>query len=163
MIRPVVSDVDLAMMKRCINLSKGAGSDGEFPFVSLICNKNGVITEVTNRVNRDQDVTRHAELIAVSEAQRLLGRHDLSDCTIYSNIEPCAMCSFPIRETRIAKVVYAIQSPLMGGFSKFGVLQDSKMSEMMPEFFGEPPEVIGGYWYTKPKRSGVTATRFFGA
>ena len=137
-------NVDLVMMRRCIDLSRSAASDGEFPFVSLICNEQGIVTEVINRVNRDFDVTRHAELMAVSEAQRVLGRQDLSDCTIYSNVEPCAMCSFPIRETRIAKVVFAIQSPLMGGFSKFGVLQDSKMSETMPEFFGEPPEVIGG-------------------
>ena len=136
--------VDLVMMRRCIDLSRSAASDGEFPFVSLICNEQGIVTEVINRVNRDLDVTRHAELMAVSEAQKVLGRHDLSDCAIYSNVEPCAMCSFPIRETRIAKVVFAIQSPLMGGFSKFGVLQDSKMSETMPEFFGEPPEVIGG-------------------
>jgi tRNA(adenine34) deaminase len=80
---------------------------------------------------------------AVDKAQRVLGRNDLTDCTIYSTVEPCAMCSFPIRETRISKVVFAIRSPLMGGFSKFGILQDAQMSDVMPEFFGDPPEIAG--------------------
>src|SRR5262249_9644654 len=75
---------------------------------------------------------------------RVLGRNDLSDCTLYSLVEPCAMCSFPIRETRISKVMFAIRSPLMGGFSKFGILQDAEMSNAMPEFFGDPPEIVGG-------------------
>jgi tRNA(adenine34) deaminase len=142
--RPVVSETDLKMMERCIELSKTVRRYGEFPFASLVCNGEVVVSEAINHVDRDADVTRHAELMAMSEAQRVLGRNDLSDCAIYSNVEPCAMCSFPIRETRISKVVFAIRSPLMGGFSKFDILQDTEMSEVMPEFFDDPPEIIGG-------------------
>ena len=142
--RPIVSEIDLKMMERCVELSKTAGAHGEFPFASLVCNGEVVISEAINGAERDVDVTRHAELMAVSQAQRVVGRTDLSDCTLYSLVEPCAMCSFPIRETRISKVVFAIRSPLMGGFSKFGILQDAEMSTAMPEFFGDPPEVVGG-------------------
>jgi tRNA(adenine34) deaminase len=142
--QPIVSDIDLKMMERCVELAKTAGKCGEFPFATLIRNGHDIVSEAINRVDRDADVTRHAELVAVSEAQRVLGRNDLSDCTIYSTVEPCAMCSFPIRETRISKVVFALRSPLMGGFSKFGILQDAKMSDAMPEFFGDPPEIVGG-------------------
>ncbi|HLK84297.1 MAG TPA: nucleoside deaminase [Xanthobacteraceae bacterium] len=142
--RPIVSDIDLKMMERCVELARTAGRHGEFPFASLVCNGEGIVSEALNRVDRDADVTRHAELVAVSEAQRVLGRNDLSDCTIYSTVEPCAMCSFPIRETRISRVVFALRSPLMGGFSKFGILQDARMSDVMPEFFGDPPEIVGG-------------------
>jgi tRNA(adenine34) deaminase len=142
--RPIVSEIDLKMMERCVELSRTAGAHGEFPFASLVCNGEVVVSEAINSAERDADVTRHAELMAVSQAQRTLGRNDLSDCTLYSLIEPCAMCSFPIRETRISKVMFAIKSPLMGGFSKFGILQDSEMSNAMPEFFGDPPEIIGG-------------------
>ncbi|MBO0757281.1 MAG: nucleoside deaminase, partial [Bradyrhizobiaceae bacterium] len=142
--RPIVSDIDLKMMERCIDLSRTASTHGELPFASLIGKGEAVVSEAVNRVYRETDVTRHAELVAVSEAQKSLGRTDLSDCTLYSTVEPCAMCSFPIRETRIAKVVFAIRSPLMGGFSKFGILQDTDLSNIVPEIFGDVPEVVGG-------------------
>ena len=57
------------------------------------------------------------------------------------------MCSFPIRETRIGRVVYAISSPMMGGFSKWNVLSDSELSNVMPEAFGDIPEVSTGLLY----------------
>jgi tRNA(adenine34) deaminase len=142
--RLIVSEIDLKMMARCIELSKTAGGNREFPFASLVCKGEVVVSETINRVNRNIDVTRHAELIAVSQAQRALGRNDLSDCTLYSTVEPCAMCSFPIRETGICKVVFAIRSPVMGGFSKFGILQDAELSNIVPEIFGDPPEIVGG-------------------
>ena len=142
--RPIASEIDLKMMERCVELSKTASAYGEFAFASLGCKGEVVVSEAINHVDRDADVTRHAELMAVSEAQRTLGRSDLSECAIYSTVEPCAMCSFPIRETRISKVVFAIRSPLMGGFSKFGILHDAEISSVIPEIFGDPPEIIGG-------------------
>ena len=141
---PTVGETDLKMMERCIELSGVAAKLGEMPFAAVICKNGAIIAEATNRVARDADLTRHAELLAVSAAQKALGCNSLEDCTIYSNVEPCAMCSFPIRESRIKKVVFAIRSPLMGGFSKFKVLRDSEMSRVMPEFFGDVPEVSGG-------------------
>src|SRR5947207_12399993 len=93
-----IKAIDFRMMRRCIELSRIATTQGEFPFAALICSKDGsVLVEVTNRVARDRGVTRHAELLAVSEAQQILGQASLGDCMIYSNIEPCVMCSFPIR------------------------------------------------------------------
>jgi tRNA(adenine34) deaminase len=68
----------------------------------------------------------------------------LRNCTIYSNVEPCPMCSFPIREARISRVVFAIKSPIMGGFSRWNVLRDGELSNVMPEAFAEPPEVVSG-------------------
>jgi tRNA(adenine34) deaminase len=132
------------MCRRCIELSAQAVRDGELPFACVVCRGEEVVCETTNRVVRDADVTRHAEILAVSEAQRILGRRDLSDCTLYSNVEPCAMCSFPIRETRIGRVVFSISSPIMGGFSKWGVLSDAQLSNAMPEAFGDAPEIHAG-------------------
>ena len=137
--------VDAAMMARCIELSKTAAKDGEFPFACVIVKDGEVVVETTNRVVRDSDVTRHAEIVAVSMAQKALGTKDLSGCTLYTNVEPCAMCSFPIRETRISRVVYAIGSRLMGGNSKWDVLGDAELSRVMPEAFGDAPEVVRGF------------------
>jgi tRNA(adenine34) deaminase len=140
----VLSTFDLEMMRRCIELSAEVGRAGEFPFASVIARDGHVIAEAGNRVRRDCDVTRHAELLAVSAAQKVLGKGKLKGCTLYSNVEPCAMCSFPIRESRIGRVLSAIPSRLMGGFSKFAVLTDNDLSRVMPEAFGRPPEVILG-------------------
>jgi tRNA(adenine34) deaminase len=136
---------DAAMMRRCIELSRLATQDGEFPFACVIARDGTIVAEATNRVARDGDVTRHAEMVAVSLAQKALGTRDLSGCTLYTNVEPCAMCSFPIRETRISRVVYAIGSPLMGGDSRWDLLGDAEMSNVMPEAFGEAPEVVRGF------------------
>jgi tRNA(adenine34) deaminase len=89
-------------------------------------------------------VTRHAELLAVSEAQRKLKSKRLRGCTLYSVVEPCAMCAFPIRETGISRVVFALQSPVMGGFTRWNVLTDPQLSRTMPVFFSPPPVVLGG-------------------
>ncbi len=135
------------MMRRCVELSAEAVRQRELPFACVICRDGEIVAEAINRVAHDRDVTRHAEILAISEAQRVLGRSDLSDCTIYSNVEPCPMCSFPIRETRIGRVVYAISSPMMGGFSKWNVLGDNEISNVMPQVFGEAPEVAAGLQY----------------
>jgi tRNA(adenine34) deaminase len=141
------SAIDLRMMRRCVELSATAVTRRELPFSCVICRDGEIVAEAVNRVVQDADVTKHAEILAISEAQRILGRSDLSDCTIYSNVEPCPMCSFPIRETRIGRVVYAISSPMMGGLSKWNVLGDNEISNVMPEVFGDTPEVAAGLHY----------------
>jgi tRNA(adenine34) deaminase len=135
---------DLTMMARCIELSRLATIQRELPFACVICKDGDIVVEATNRVKRDADVTRHAEMVAISEAQRKLGKKNLSCCTLYSNVEPCAMCSYCIRETRMRRVVYAIRSPIMGGFSKWKLLQDNELSAVIPEIFGKTPLVAGG-------------------
>jgi tRNA(adenine34) deaminase len=70
------------------------------------------------------------------------GTKNLSECTIYINVEPCAMCSFCIRETGICRVVYAIPSPIMGGYSKWNILGDLEISNTLPEIFRGPPEIV---------------------
>ncbi len=144
--------IDTAMMERCIRLSAMAAKRGEFPFASVICKGGEVVVETTNQVAQKGDVTRHAELVAVSQAQKILGRKDLSDCSLYSNVEPCVMCSFPIRETRIARVIFAISSPMMGGFSKWNVLRDIELSRAMPEAFGPTPEIVAGLLLRQAER-----------
>ena len=136
---PSVTKKDLEMMARCIELSRHAISQGEFPFACVICKDGDILVETTNRVKRDTDVTKHAEMVAMSEAQKKIGKVSLSSCTLYTNVDPCAMCSYCIRETRINRVIYAIPSPIMGGFSQWKILQGKKLSTGIPEIFGRPP------------------------
>jgi tRNA(adenine34) deaminase len=136
--------LDLGMMSRCIELSKQAAASGELPFAAMICDGEEVLAEVTNRVFRRSDVTQHAEFLAVSEAQRAYGRRRLANCTIYSNVEPCVMCSMSIREAGIARVVFAIRSAHMGGYSKWNVLEDCGLSSATRGYYRRPPIVITG-------------------
>jgi tRNA(adenine34) deaminase len=137
----VANELDLRMMARCIALSRESVAAGELPFGCVICRGAEIVAESINRVKRDRDVMRHAEMVAMSQAQRVLGTKRLSRCTLYSSVEPCAMCSYCIRETRMHKVVYAIRSPIMGGHSKWKLLQDKEISDVIPEIFGAVPEI----------------------
>jgi tRNA(adenine34) deaminase len=141
---PIQSDADIAMMRRCIHLAATGTQLGELPFAALICKGGDIIVESTNRVVQSADVVHHAELAAISEAQKILGRSDLSGCALYSTVEPCAMCSFAVRETGIGRVAFSISSPVMGGLSKWNILRDTELSHALPEVFGPVPEVIVG-------------------
>jgi tRNA(adenine34) deaminase len=133
------------MMRRCIALSVRSGEEGEYPYGVVICRNDEVVTESVNRVAHERDVTRHAEVVAISQAQKVLGTVSLDDCTIYVSAEPCAICSLLIREARIRRVVYALRSPHMGGVSKWPVLTDEDISEAVPEVFAPPPEIVAGF------------------
>ncbi len=135
--------IDRAMMTRCIELSAIAIKEGEYPFGSLIALDGRIIAEATNRCVRDNDVCRHAETIALAQAQRTVGRSQLPRATLYSTVEPCAMCSYCIREAWVGRVVYALSSPVMGGASKWNILRDRDISSRVP-VFGPAPEVVSG-------------------
>jgi len=136
--------LDAAMMRRCLHLSEQSVAAGERPFGAVVAAGPFIVAAAGNRVEAERDVTRHAEVVALAEAQRLLGKNDLSGHTLYSIVEPCAMCSFAIRECGIQRVVYALGSPVMGGASRWDVLSDPGLSRSMPQVFGEPPEILGG-------------------
>src|SRR3954468_23799762 len=133
------------MMRRAIALAVRSGNEGEYPYGVVICRRGDVIAESINRVAHERDVTRHAEVVAISEAQKKLDSVSLDDCTIYVSAEPCAYCCYAIRESRIGRVVYGLTSPHMGGVSKWPVLTDRDISDAMPEVFAAPPEVVAGF------------------
>jgi tRNA(adenine34) deaminase len=139
------ADTDRLMMTRCIALSKTSGEAGEYPYGAVICRNGTIVAESINMVSHDGDVTRHAEVVAISKAQKTLRTVSLDDCEIYVNAEPCAMCSLAIRETRMHRVVYGLSSPHMGGVSKWKILSDNDISNVIPEVFAPPPEIVSGY------------------
>ena len=133
---------DARIMRRCLALAIESAAQGEYPYAAIIAREGQVLVESTNRVARDRDVTRHAEVVAISEAQRATGRTSLDDCVMYVNAEPCAFCCYAIRESRIAKLVYGMRSPVMGGVSRWNILEDRMLSDTMPEVFAPPPDVV---------------------
>jgi len=137
-------DSDPQMMQRCIALADSSANDGEYPFAAVIASNGAFLCESANRVRRDHDVNSHAEIVAIAKAQAIRGAN-LSDCTIYATVEPCAQCSYAIREARIGKVVYGLRSPLMGGHSRWNILSDTNLSAVLPEVFLPAPEIVSGF------------------
>ncbi len=133
---------DEQTMRRCFVLAARSARDGGYPFAAIVTKKGRTIVEATNRVSQDRDVMRHAEAVALTEAQRTLACTSLDDCTLYANVEPCALCSYAIREARIGRVVYGLSSPVMGGHSRWDILGDEVLSSKMPEVFAPPPEIV---------------------
>src|SRR5258708_39429575 len=83
---------DKAMMGRCVELSRIAVGKGEYPFGTVIALDGQILAEAINHTVRDGDVTRHAEGIALSQAQKAIGRERLRPYTPHTNIQPGAMC-----------------------------------------------------------------------
>ncbi|WP_245318525.1 hypothetical protein [Bradyrhizobium sp. DOA1] len=54
------------------------------------------------------------------------------------------MSAYAIRESRIGRVIFGLQSPLMGGHSRWDILKDTALSSVMPEVFAPPPYVLAG-------------------
>ena len=136
------SDIDL--MRRCIALARSSLAAGEYPFAAVIACNGVFVCESINRARQDQDVNRHAEVVAISLAQQIRGIN-LADCTLYSTVEPCAQCSYAVREAQIGRVIYGLKSPLMGGHSRWDILSDAKLSTVLPEVFLPAPEVVSGF------------------
>ncbi len=137
--------IDTQMMRRCIALARSASTRGELPHAAVISRGGQFICESPNMARAERDATRHAETVAISQAQRALGTVNLDGCTLYSLVEPCAMCAYAIRETRIGRVIYGLRSPAMGGHSRWSILQDHGLSAAMPEVFAGAPTVIAGF------------------
>jgi tRNA(adenine34) deaminase len=145
--------LDREMMARCIAVAVRSGEEGEYPYGVVICRAGKVVAESTNRVAHEHDVTRHAEVVAISQAQKALGTVSLDDCEIFVSAEPCVYCSYAIRESRMGRVVYALRSPHMGGASKWNVLTDEDLSRTMPEVFDPPPAIIAGMMAREAERA----------
>lgn len=141
---------DLKYAKLCIELANQAyETDNDLPFACIIVRDDAIIVRAKNRV-RSGDATKHAEVLALQDAQKILGSSDLSGCTLYSNVEPCPMCSFMIRELKVSKVCFSLSSPVMGGYTKWPILQDVSLADITP--FGHPPKIIKGILSDEAKK-----------
>ena len=105
-----VSEQDLGFLRRAIELAAEARRDGRHPFGALIVNERGevVVAARNNAVRPNGDPTQHAEMVACSEAARLLSEEDLATCTLYTSTEPCAMCAGAIYWVGIGRVVFGL-------------------------------------------------------
>jgi len=83
-------------------MRKGEGG----PFGAVIVKDGQIIAKAHNQVIQTHDPTAHAEVQAIRQASKLLGRFDLSDCEIYSSCEPCPMCLAAIHWAKMHKLFF---------------------------------------------------------
>jgi tRNA(Arg) A34 adenosine deaminase TadA len=107
-------------MERAIELARNSMEQNTGgPFGAVVVLDNKIIGEGKNLVTSQNDPTSHAEINAIREACRHLGRYSLDGAVLYTSCEPCPMCLGAIYWARISKVVYAAtreDATKIGGF-----------------------------------------------
>ena len=98
--------MDQFMKEAILEAFEGIGLRTGGPFGAVIVKDNKVIARGHNRVIETNDPTAHAEIVAIREATKLLGRFDLSDCILYTTCEPCPMCYSATHWAKIPLIYY---------------------------------------------------------
>lgn len=85
---------------------KGINAGHGGPFGCVIVRDGEVVGKGHNEVIKQHDPTCHGEMVAIRNACKMLGSHDLSGCELYTTAEPCPMCRGAIMWANISKVYY---------------------------------------------------------
>ena len=91
-------------MDSAIQLAKSV--KGEIAVGAVVVKDGEIISSAFNSKEKDCDVTSHAEIIAIRETEKKLGRWRLEDCDLYVTLEPCPMCAWAIINSRIKNVYF---------------------------------------------------------
>ena len=96
---------------------------GEIPVGAIVVYQDKIIARAHNMTEKLQDITAHAELIAITSAANTLNFKYLTGCRLYVTLEPCVMCAGALAWSQISEIYYGADD-LQRGFS---VLTDSKL------------------------------------
>ena len=100
-----ISERDTLFMRKAIELLKCC-PDCEVPVAAVVVLGDEIVGVGVNRRETDSDPTAHAEVVAIRDAAKKLGRWNLSDCELFVTLEPCVMCGGAIVYSRISRVVF---------------------------------------------------------
>jgi tRNA(adenine34) deaminase len=101
-------------MREALSLARGAGERGEVPVGAVVVFDGRVVGRGANARESARDPTAHAELLAIQDAARALGRWRLSGTTLVATLEPCAMCAGAMVLARIDRLVLGASDPRAG-------------------------------------------------
>jgi tRNA(adenine34) deaminase len=105
---------DAFYMALAYNQAIDAWREDEVPVGAIIELGGEVIAAAHNQVDGTRDPTAHAEILAMTQAARVVGDWRLTGATLYVTKEPCPMCSGATLMARLKRVVYAVGDPKMG-------------------------------------------------
>ena len=137
---------DTYFMGEAVKEARKAVQEGEIPVGAVIVMSNRIIARAHNATERLNDVTAHAEILAITAAAEYLGSKYLPDCTLYVTLEPCVMCGGALAWAQIGKIVYGASDEKRGYLRTssailhpktkvlYGVLED-ECAALMRDFF----------------------------
>ncbi|MGL4230886.1 MAG: tRNA adenosine(34) deaminase TadA [Casimicrobium sp.] len=106
--------VDEAFMRDALALAREAGAAGEVPIAALVVIDGQVIGRGANRVIRDSDGCAHAEIVALRDAFAAIRNYRVPGATVYTTVEPCAMCAGALLHARVSRVVWGAPDAKFG-------------------------------------------------
>lgn len=137
---------DEYFMQQALKLAQQAFEEDEVPIGAVVVWNQRIIGKGYNQTEKLNDVTAHAEMIALTAAFESMGGKYLDECTLYVTIEPCSMCAGALGWARPSRIVYGASEPKFG-FSRYqpsllhkkthatgGILKD-ECAELMQRFF----------------------------
>lgn len=101
-------------MRIALKEAEQAYKEGEVPVGAIVVLQDQIISRGYNQVEKLNDSTAHAEMIALTSAFNALGSKYLNEATIYITLEPCLMCAGAIRWSKISRIVYGGLDPKNG-------------------------------------------------
>jgi tRNA(adenine34) deaminase len=108
------SELDLARMRRAIELAGAAAACGDVPIGAVLELADGRTVEASNEKELRNDATAHAEMLALRAAAQLTGAWRLHGATVYVTKEPCVMCAGALVAARIERLVFGCFDPKGG-------------------------------------------------
>jgi len=102
-------------MREAIKAAEKARDSDEIPIgACLIDNQGEILAVAGNLTITNNDPTAHAEILVLREAARKIGNYRLTDTTVYTTIEPCAMCAGALVNARIKRLVFGAHDERFG-------------------------------------------------
>ncbi len=116
------AEIDAQWMRQALAAARAAQQRDEVPVGTCIVIGDALVAVAGNQTCADRDPTAHAEMIALREAARKIDNYRLNGATVYSTVEPCAMCAGALIHARVQRLVYGTRDEKAGAVeSHFGI------------------------------------------
>ncbi|WP_461491278.1 nucleoside deaminase [Pontibacter sp. HJ8] len=139
---------DEHFMQEAYRQAQYAFAEGEIPIGAVIVSNNRIIAKAYNQTEKLQDVTAHAEMLALTAAAEYLGNKYLNDCTLYVTVEPCVMCAGASYWAQLKRVVFAAPEPKRG-YRRLGNLLHPKTEMVSGIMAQECAELMASFFASK--------------
>jgi len=124
--------MDETFMAEALAEARRAAAEGEVPIGAVLVAEGRIAGRGRNARERLQDPTAHAEVLALQEAARTLGRWRLTGSTMYATLEPCPMCAGALVNARVDRLVYGVADPKAGAVDTlFDVVRDPRLNHRL--------------------------------
>ncbi len=120
---------DSYFMGEALRQAHRAWAAEEVPVGAVVVHQGRIIARAHNQVETLKDATAHAEMLAITQAESVLGGWRLNDCDLYVTKEPCPMCAGALVHVRMKRVIFGCPSDKDGaGGSLLQLLQHPRLN-----------------------------------